>query len=121
MGMEKRYLNDEEIMALPNWREALNEMIADHKQHCRKEPSGVHIDSLIRVLIQRFRTSAHVRELFLKLQENTVLAFKAYGEVKLAFDNSNLDPLLKTVLDQKESEYKAAFYEFQFQFPLHTV
>jgi hypothetical protein len=119
--MKTRYLTDVEIMALPNWSEALNEMIVVHKQDIGREPLEVHIGSFVEILLKRFRALGHLRELFLKLQGETARTFCALAEATLAFDNSSLDPLLRIILDHKEAEYQFAFNKFQFHFPYHTV
>ena len=119
--MQMRYLTDDEIMALPNWSTALNEMIVDHKQDIGREPSAVHIGSLVEVLIKRFRAFGRLKELFLKLQGETVRTFSALADATVAFNNSDLDPLLKIILDHRQAEYQMAFNKFQFHFPMHSV
>jgi|GEM_PF-2279071 hypothetical protein len=119
--MSVNNLTDEEIMRLPDWSAALNEMIINHRQDCGREPSEVHISGLVEILVKRFRDFGHLRELFLKLQEDTARTFKGYTDAMLAFDNSNLDPLLKMILDYRKAEYQMAFNKFQSHFPMHTV
>ena len=59
------------------------------------------------------------RTLFLALKEKTERAFKEYADSMLALNNSNLDPLLRQIMDQKNHEYQNAFNEFQSRFPMH--
>jgi len=48
-------MTDLEIMSLPDWDEALSDLIADFRQRNRREPTELEIKNLIEILLNRYR------------------------------------------------------------------
>jgi hypothetical protein len=53
-------VTDEEIKALPDWPEALNNLVADYEQEKLKEPSEWQREILAKILISRYRSLGYL-------------------------------------------------------------
>ena len=57
----KKELTDAEIKNFPDWKEGLNELIANYKKDNRRYPDKSQITYLSEILIERFRYLGYLK------------------------------------------------------------